>query len=271
MVGTFLRTIIGIATVAVLATGSARAASTTNYSDQWWIAAESGWGASVLQQWDTLFIDFFVYGADTKPTWFVAAGTRQPGSPAGHDVFAGDLFVTTGPYYGAPFDPAAASGRKAGTLTFDADSTTTATLSYTVDGTSVVKSVTRQTWRLENIGGDHYGGIVVDRTECANPDDNGRAEFAVNIRITHPTDNMVTLLFEVGGGGCALTGLYSQAGHMGQILNGRDSCSPASLALDVYEIERSLAGTTGRWRAVNPGPPDGDGCKAAGRFGGVRR
>ena len=40
----------------------------------WWIPDESGWGASVLQQWDTLFIDLFVYRTDNKPTWFVAAG-----------------------------------------------------------------------------------------------------------------------------------------------------------------------------------------------------
>ena len=42
--------VIAFLTVAAFSTGAANAASTTNFSDQWWIEAESGWGASVLQQ-----------------------------------------------------------------------------------------------------------------------------------------------------------------------------------------------------------------------------
>lgn len=128
------------------------AASITNYSDQWWIPSESGWGASVLQQGDVLFIDLFVYGSDSKPTWFVAPVYYQGNSGAGHDVFAGDLIATGGTYYGAPFNPGAVSGSKVGTLTFDADTGNTATLSYTVNGVAVVKSVIRQTFRNENLG-----------------------------------------------------------------------------------------------------------------------
>ena len=88
--------------------GRANAAVTTNFSDQWWNPNESGWGASVLQQWDTLFIDLFVYGTDNKPTWFVAAAVLQTTSPAGHLVFIGDLYATNGPYFGIAFNPASA-------------------------------------------------------------------------------------------------------------------------------------------------------------------
>lgn len=31
---------------------------------QWWVPAQSGWGAAILQQGDTLFICCFVYGTD---------------------------------------------------------------------------------------------------------------------------------------------------------------------------------------------------------------
>jgi hypothetical protein len=68
-----VRASIGLLLLVVFTSMRADAASTTNYSDQWWIPAESGWGASVLQQWDTLFIDLFVYGTDNKPAWFTAA------------------------------------------------------------------------------------------------------------------------------------------------------------------------------------------------------
>ena len=61
--------------VAVLGLGTARGAAVANFQDQWWNAGESGWGAAVLQQWETLFVCFFVYGPDGKPTWFVAVAT----------------------------------------------------------------------------------------------------------------------------------------------------------------------------------------------------
>jgi len=147
--------LIASLSVAVLATGTAHAASTTDYSDQWWIPTESGWGAAVLQQADMMFVNLMVYGADGKPTWFVAASSLQADSPSGHTVFLGDLYATTGPYYGGTFNPALASERKVGTLKFDATSASNATMSYTVDGASVVKNVTRQTWSYEYLGGTY--------------------------------------------------------------------------------------------------------------------
>src|SRR5512139_1753139 len=149
------RLLIASLSLAVLASGGAHAASTTDFSDQWWVPTESGWGASVLQQSNTLFIDVMVYGADGKPTWFVAAASLQTSRPAGHTVFVGDLYATTGPYYGATFNRSLVTERKAGTLTFDATTATNATFSYTVDGTPVVKNVTRQTWSYEYLGGTY--------------------------------------------------------------------------------------------------------------------
>ena len=60
--------------------------------------------------------------------------------------------------WNAPFASAPVAGRKVGTLTFDAGTITTATLSYSVDGTDVVKNVTRQTWTTQNLSGSYYGG-----------------------------------------------------------------------------------------------------------------
>ena len=82
-----------------------RASLGTNFSDQWWNPNESGWGASVLQQYDTLFVDLFVYAPDGRPTWYTAAARFQPQS--GRTLFAGDLYVTSGPWFGAFFNPAA--------------------------------------------------------------------------------------------------------------------------------------------------------------------
>ncbi len=246
------RALIALLSVAVLATGAARAASTTNYSDQWWNSTESGWGAAVLQQADVLFIDLFVYGADGRPTWFVASVYLQSSAPAGHDVFTGDLYATTGPYFGGLFSAAPVVPRRVGTLTFDASSGTNATMTYTVDGTRVEKSVTRQPLRGENIGGSFIGGWISDQTNCTLASDNGHYEEDGNITITHLASNAVTMSLQSGGDTCTVSGTYSQAGHMGQIANGAISCQSGgggsvTGTLNVFEIERSISGFTARF------------------------
>ena len=95
-------------------TSAVNASSGTNFSDQWWNPNESGWGASVLQQADVLFIEIFVYGPDNLPTWYTTAAFFQP--QAGLTIFSGDLYVSNGPWFGAFFNPAAVFRRKVGTL-----------------------------------------------------------------------------------------------------------------------------------------------------------
>jgi hypothetical protein len=281
---TFRRLMIALLSGAVLFTGTANATSTTNYSDQWWIPSESGWGASVLQQWDTLFIDIFVYGADNKPTWFTGAAYYQSNSPSGHVVFTGDLYATTGPYYGGSFNPAAVALTKVGTLTFDSDTTNTATLSYTVNGVPVTKSVTRQTWRNENLAGSYYGGSVWDATGCKDPADNDHYEIYGAMQITHAGDNTVRITLQVTtafnngapipvppNSSASIVGTYTQSGHMGQVpgtvtfVLGTDT---GTEAWNVFEIERGINGIMARLASAHP---DSDGCSKNGRFGGVRR
>src|SRR5512139_1178606 len=110
--------------VAVLAAGAAQAAPRTDYSDQWWVAAEPGWGASVQQQGSILFVELMIYGADGKATWFTSAAAQQSG--VDHDLFVGDLYSTTGPAPLASF-ASAVTYRKVGTLNFDAAASDEAT------------------------------------------------------------------------------------------------------------------------------------------------
>lgn len=269
---------------AMLATGAARAASTTNFSDQWWIEAESGWGASVLQQWDVLFIDVFVYGTDNKSIWFTAAAYAQSTAPTGHTIFTGDLYQTSGPYFGGTFNSGAVTLTKVGTLTFDADTVNTARLTYTVSGIPVAKNVTRQLWRNENIGGNYYGGLVYDQTSCSVAADNGHYEVFGNLQFSHLADNSVTINAQITSGfqnGIPLAlppglvfmmaGKYTQSGHMGQV-QGTSSViipgqPPDTSVVTMFEIERSINGITGRYTSVD----DRGGCRSSGHVGGVRR
>ena len=47
-------------------------ADATDYTDLWYAPAESGWGANVVQSDQFMFVTFFVYGPDNKPTWYTA-------------------------------------------------------------------------------------------------------------------------------------------------------------------------------------------------------
>jgi hypothetical protein len=263
------RIMIALLAVAMLASGAARAASTTNFSDQWWVETESGWGASVLQQADVLFVDLFVYGADNKPTWFTAAVSNQSSAPAGHVLFTGDLYQTNGPYYGGSFNSGAVTYSKVGTLTFDADSVNTARLTYTVSGVTVVKNVTRQTWRNENLSGSYYGGVIDDEV-CVPASDSGHFEDPATIQITHNSDNSVQInLRTPEGDDLTFNGTYTQSGHMGRIA-ATFSVATITISLTIFEIERTISGFTARY--IGSTSSGADSCVITnGRIGGVRR
>jgi hypothetical protein len=243
-------------------TGAARASSGTNFSDQWWNPNESGWGASVLQQADVLFIDVFVYGPDNRPTWYTAAAYYQP--QAAGLLFSGDLYVTSGPWFGAFFNPNAVVARKVGTLQFNASSTDFATLTYSVDGVVVSKQVQRQLWAYEDFTGSYYGGFVYDQSGCVNAV-NGRVEEFGAFQITHAANNTFSLTLQSNFGTCTVVGNYSQLGHMGTV-NANYTCSYGiNGTMTLYELERNASGVTGRLVAQN------NVCQVAGRLGGVER
>jgi hypothetical protein len=239
------RMTIAFLTVAMLATGAVRAASTTNFSDNWYTESQAGWGMFVQQHADVLFIGLFVYGADNKPTWFTAAASYQSNSATEHVVFTGDLYLTNGTYYGATWNPAALGYSKVGTLTFDATAANEVTLTYTVDGTQVVKNVTRLTWRYENLSGKYSGSWINDYDSCG-PNNHDES---IMIDIVHNADNTIMFSFSSGGGWWFdLYGTYSQSGHIGKIVGSVDY--PGTWYFTFSDIEKSTAGFTGRIDAV---------------------
>ena len=254
-----------LAMLALAAPLSAQAAATTNFSDQWWVPTESGWGASVLQQRDVLFIDLFVYDSAGNPTWFTAAAYLQPSPGGGRVLFIGDLYQTSGPWFGAFFNPAAVVTRRVGSLTFDANTSDTATLLYSVDGVNVQKSITRQLWAYEDFTGFYYGGLVYDISGCANAVDNGHFEELGAIAISQ-TGNTTFAMSTQSVTSCQWNGTYAQAGHMGNV-NGTFSCNNGTQGtFTAFELERTINGMTGRIVATYQSS-----CQLAGNLGGVRR
>ena len=237
--------------IAVLAGGVAYAASTTNFTDQWLVASEPGWGASVQHQSNTLLVNLMVYGTDSKPIWFIVAASLQTNPPQGHTVFSGDLYAATGPYYGWGWGASSSvTSRQVGTLTFDATTASNATMSYTVDGTPVVKNVTRLTWAYENLSGSWHGGWGGDRSNCEQSANNTHFDDPLTITVTQNADNGVTMVLQfANGSSIALRGTYTQSGRMGRIVGEFDqSYSTWSYGLiDMVEIETTISGFTARF------------------------
>ena len=108
----------------------------------WWNAAESGWGLSLNQQGDTLFGVWYSYAADGSPTWYVMPG----GAWTAVDTYSGTLYRTasSGAYFGRPFDAASVVRTPAGHLSLRFLDANTAVMTYTLDGVSGTRQVTRQ-------------------------------------------------------------------------------------------------------------------------------
>ena len=181
---------------ACFATLPARASLGTNFTDQWWVPTESGWGASIHQQYDVMFVILFVQGPDTRPVWYAGPAYYQYNT--GMPVFTGDLYQTNGPWYGGTFNPDAATERKVGTVTFAATSVDTGTLTYSVDGVVVTKGIERQLWAYEDFTGEYYGGLDYSSSGCSDPTTNGYFEQFGPVHVDHALVNWVTLVAQTG-------------------------------------------------------------------------
>jgi hypothetical protein len=120
-------------------TSGTRAAA-TNYQDLWYAGeSESGWGINFTQHGTTIFATLFTYAASGgKGMWLVATMAQQTDGS-----FSGDLLRTTGPAFNTtPWTPITAS--KAGTMRASFTNGVAGSLTYSVDGTSVTKTIQRQ-------------------------------------------------------------------------------------------------------------------------------
>jgi alpha-tubulin suppressor-like RCC1 family protein len=118
---------------------SGTTAPPVDYTDLWWNPNESGWGLEVIQQFGNIFLAWYVYDANGNPTWYVASNCAVAGSGC-----SGTLYRTTGPAFGPSFNPAQVQVFSAGTVSLSFSDPNNGTLSYTVNGASASKPITRQ-------------------------------------------------------------------------------------------------------------------------------
>jgi cytochrome c553 len=123
--------------------GPTTVAPAFNVTAMWWAGqAESGWGMSAIQTaTNKVFVVVYTYAADGKSTWFALPDSTWV-TPTS---LTGQLYQTTGPAFNAvPFDGTRVGVTLVGTLTMNFSDANNATLSYTVNGVMVSKTVMRQ-------------------------------------------------------------------------------------------------------------------------------
>ncbi len=119
-------------------------ASATNVQGLWWASpagVESGWGINLTQQGDILFATWFTYDLDGSPLWLV----MSHGARTGTSEYSGTLYRATGPAFNAAtFDSSQVRPTAVGTASFAFTDGDNGVFSYTVNGVSGRKSITRE-------------------------------------------------------------------------------------------------------------------------------
>lgn len=244
----------------------ASAASGYDLSDVWWNPAEPGWGVGIVQQRDTIFATLLVYDTDRKPVFYVAALGFDGLTPQTREVnFSGDLYVSSGPWFGAaPFSAASVVERKVGTMEVHAPTMTSATLTYTIDGVTLTKSVERMTFRIDDYAGDYASSSIVTTAKCTNPADDGTRTSQAAMQIVQEAGAM-TIVVTGDGKMCTYAGPYAQAGRLGSVFSNYTCTNGEAGALLFEEMNVQRFGVMGRLFGA-----DNRGCHIEGRFAAVR-
>ena len=212
-----------------------------------------------------MYVTLYVYGTTNRAAWYAATLHYAGSDAAGNLLYTGDLFESTGPWFGALFTPGLVTVRRAGEATFRATSVETATLTYSVDNIVVDKNIERFTLATNDISGDYIGGIVQTNYNCTNPAQNGKTEDAAYVTITQAAAD-VQIATTSARRSCNYRGTYGQSGRAGSVANASFACSDGtSGTFAAFEIEMSTSGILARFFGT------GGGCSFTGDVGGVFR
>ena len=113
-----------------------------NYQDLWWAGTqENGWGMSISQHGAKIFAALFIYDNQGRPTWAVLPDGSWNAS---NTAYTGALYAPTGSWFGNYDASRIVVGPSIGTATITFSGRNAATLTYTINGVSGTKSISRQ-------------------------------------------------------------------------------------------------------------------------------
>jgi hypothetical protein len=184
--------------IALTAVVSGSAAA--NYTALWLNLSEAGWGLNVNHQGSKVFATLFTYDATGRALWLhMSDGSLQPDGA----TFTGTLYRTTGPAFNAvPFAPFAfpANYATVGTMSITFTSASTGTLTYSVNGAVVNKSIVAYVFgsRAANCV-----GTTASRASLTNYQDLwlNTSEPGWGVNLTHQDDILFATLFTYDSAG----------------------------------------------------------------------
>jgi hypothetical protein len=148
-----------------------------------------------------------------------------------------------------------------GTAVFEGSTPTTATLTYRIGATFVVKQIERYTLRGDTLAGSYIGGTSDITSNCQVPSNNGfRSEESGIFTITQ-VGNSVTIRSPA----CTYTGSFHQDGQIGRV-DGAYTCTTGALGtISFYDLRAEVGGVMGRYAGR------GSNCDFDGDIGLARR
>jgi hypothetical protein len=142
--GTFNFTINGVTSSKAISRGIVATGSTApavDYTDLWWNTSQSGWGVALTHQYAMIFVAWYTYDASGKAIWYVASNCPLVGTGC-----TGTLYQVTG---GSPLTSVWNGSHTAitpvGSVSFAFSDANNGTMSYTINGISASRAITRFT------------------------------------------------------------------------------------------------------------------------------
>ena len=164
--------------------------------------SEGGWGINVAHQGDIIFATWFTYDLAGKAWWLSMTAAKT-----GEGTYSGPILQTRGPAFNAvPFDPALVTIADVGSGTLAFTDIDNGSFTYTVNGTSQIKPITRQVFG--SVPTCVFGGEV-DLSRATNFQGLWFAapagfESGWGVNFTHQGDIIFATWFTYGIGGAPL-------------------------------------------------------------------
>jgi len=140
------RRLLAFALLAIALPAAAQTVPATNYSDMWYLPAESGWGVSFVQHSpsNNVYAVWYTYDprdpeptvpGNFRPMWVVLAGGGSWTSPTS---YTGPVYVTSG----LPFNQSGSNTKvyAVGTFTFNFLDANTGTFTYNISAPTGIPS-----------------------------------------------------------------------------------------------------------------------------------
>jgi hypothetical protein len=251
--------------LASAAAACALAAQAGQYSDLWFNPRESGWGLNLVQQDETAFATLFVYGADGRPTWYVASNLQVTAYAGAYPLFEGTLYRTHGPWHGGPFNPGEVRVVPVGQMWVEVLAKDRMRLHYNAEGVASVRELTRQTLAEEPIS-TWYTSQFVLRVARADHTPIGTSHFQADLLVHFEGGNAYIRSDDHLGRRCEYRGPYRQSGKL-MSLAGNFTCTAGDAlegSFELTDLEVTAHGITGFLRR------EGSGVRESGRFAATR-